>query len=373
MIKTIDRADGVRYQVYGKRDGRKVYVGSYDSKRAARDADDEFKVEQRKIATGRLPPQVDQRRTFGTAVKAWLEVLEETGSRSHDEYENRADLYLLPRFKDVPLVDIRRSDVVEWRDELGERVAAATVNTVLGTLSSAFTFFVGRDWIEVNPCQGVKRLKPDARVFPWIQSAEVITRLLGELTMKWRTLVAVLIGTGIRLDEALHLRWDDIDLEHRIITIHRGKKGTTKSGKVRRVPIFDSALAVLEEMKLARGGNVLLWPGGKPGKSLSQPSIRKPFKAALTRAGLPKEIRLHDLRHSFASLFLADGGDIFKLSRILGHHSVAITERVYAHLKPTAFHEDYTRVAFRMPAEANVFRFQLQRRPDGRIAGHVAV
>ena len=154
----------------------------------------------------------------------------------------------------------------------------------------------------------------------------MITKLLSECTPNIQALVAVLVGTGLRLDEALHLRWDDIDLDHRLITVHRGSKGTTKSGKVRRVPIFDSVLAVLNAMKLTRGKNVLLWPGGKPGKPVSQPAVRAPFKRATEFAGLPPTMRVHDLRHSFASLFLIDGGDIFKLSRILGHSSVSITE-----------------------------------------------
>jgi len=82
--------------------------------------------------------------------------------------------------------------------------------------------------------------------------------------------------------------------------------------------------------------------------------VFRPFKAAVLRAGLPKQLRLHDLRHTFAGLFLASGGDIFKLSKILGHSSVAITQQVYAHLHPDAFAEDYSRVAFAMPEEAGV-------------------
>lgn len=82
--------------------------------------------------------------------------------------------------------------------------------------------------------------------------------------------------------------------------------------------------------------------------------MRKPFKNAIEHAELPSVMRLHDLRHSFASLFLIDGGDIFKLSKILGHATVTITERTYAHLKPDAYEADYGRVAFRMPTTGKV-------------------
>jgi integrase len=350
MIRRVERDGGVRFQVYGRRDGKKVYIGTYDSKREALAVEEDDRVTQRKIDAGQLPPLVDGKRTFGTAVEAWLKTIEHTPS--HDKYRDRIELYAMPRFRDVPIVDIRKSDVVAWRDELAEgKISIPTVNSARWALSSAFTYFVDRDWIPVNPCRGVKVLKHDARVFPWLESPDAITRLLAELAPKWRTLVAFLVGTGCRLDEALNLRWDDVDLEHRLVTLRK-----TKARKPRRVPIFDAVLPVLKEMKLARGGEPYLWPGQQKGSRLSQAAIRQPFKLAVTSAGLPKELRLHDLRHTFASLFLIDGGDIFKLSRILGHHSVVITERTYAHLKRTAYEEDYGRVRFTMPTGAKVIR-----------------
>lgn len=368
-IKKIQREDGVRYQVYGRSNGRKVYLGTFTGRREALEKDEDHRATQRKIARGELAPEHDPKRTYAVASKLWLGALRDTGSRSYEEYAQRNDLYLLPTFRNAPITDISKSNVLVWRDDLVERMSAASVNSIMGTLSAAFAWFLGKDWIEKHPCVGVKRLKQDSKVFPWIDSPEAITRLLGECPPAIRTLVAVLVGTGMRLDEALHLRWDDVDLEHRLITVHRGRKGrqptgTTKSGKARRVPIFDSVMPVLKQMKLERGGSPLLWPstakvrlGRKPpaDRPMAQSTARKPFKDAVVRAGLPKELRLHDLRHTFASLFLVDGGDIFKLSRILGHHSVVITERTYAHLKPSAFEEDYGRVAFRMPSEsANV-------------------
>jgi len=287
-------------------------------------------------------------------VKLWLAALERAASRSHDEYKSRVVLYFLPRFETVALLDIAKSDVVRWRDDLLERVSAATVNTCMGTLSSAFSWFVDQSYIPANPCNRIKPAKHIAKVFPWLQTSDGITRLLSACADNIRTIVAMLVGTGLRLDEALHLRWDDIDLDHRIIIVHRGRRGAPKSGRMRHVPIFDSVLPVLREMKLDRGENAMLWPGAKPDRPLGQTSVRKPFKAAVKRADLPPTLRLHDLRHTFASLYLADGGDLFKLARILGHSSVKITERTYAHLMPTAFEADYGRVRFRMPSAAPV-------------------
>lgn len=359
MIRTINRADGRRFQVYGKRAGRKVYLGTFTSRREAVAADEDHRTKQRRIAAGELPAEHDERRTFSVASKLWIATLKAAESRSWDEYESRLNNHLLPEFADVPIVEIRKPDVIALRDRLSTLVAASFVNALLGTLSSAFTWFMDQRWIDSNPCHRVKGLVRPQRVFPWLQNSEQVTRLISECTPNIRTIVAVLVGTGMRLDEALHLQWDDIDLEHRLITVHRGRKGMTKSGRMRRVPIFDSVLPVLKAMRLSRGTNTMLWPGSKPGLALTQPSVWKPFKRALDHAGLDERMRLHDLRHSFASLFLLDGGDIFKLSRILGHSSVTITERTYAHLRPDAYQEDYGRVRFQMPSEGKVLRMGL--------------
>lgn len=354
MIRTINRADGRCFQVYGKRGGKKVYLGTFTSRREAVAADEDHRTKQRRIAAGELPADHDDKRTFGKASALWLAMLKEASSRSVEEYESRVNNHVLPAFRDVPICEIHKADVIRWRDDLSGRVSPTFVNSLVGTLSSAFSWFVDQRWVERNPCHRVKQLVRPQRVFPWLQSSEQVTRLISECTPNIRNIVAVLVGTGMRLDEALHLHWDDIDLEHRLITVHRGRKGMTKSGRLRRVPIFDSVLPVMREMKLQRGANVLLWPGAKPGKALAQASVWKPFKRAVEFAGLDERMRIHDLRHSFASLFLLDGGDIFKLSRILGHSSVTITERTYAHLRPDAFQEDYGRVRFQMPSESRV-------------------
>lgn len=354
MIRPVNRASGRVFQVYGKRHGRKIYLGTFASRRDAVAADEDHRAKQRRIAAGELPPDHDDRRTFRQAANLWIDMLTETNSRSFKQYAGRVEMHFLPTFGDTPLHEIDRKHVMAWRDDASGRISGPTVNTLVGTLSSLFGWCVDQRWLTSNPCHGVKRLITTQKIYPWLQSGEQVTRLLTACPESIRDLVAVLVGTGMRLDEGLHLAWDDVDLEHRLITVHRGRKGVTKGGNRRHVPIIDSVYPVLRAMRLARGGNALLWPGRRTGGARPQTWAREPFKRAVVAAGLPESMRLHDLRHSFASLFLLDGGDIFKLSRILGHSSVTITERTYAHLRPDAYQEDYGRVRFEMPRETKV-------------------
>jgi integrase len=298
---------------------------------------------------------VDHKRTLGDALDAWLRAIKD--QRSHDEYESRMRLYVRPAFDRTPLVKITKAKLIDLRTSLKEReepIGNATLNTLFASLSAAYSYFIEQGWYSENPLKFIRDLEVAERPSLWLQSAGEVQKLLSACNENIRALVAVLVGTGMRLDEALHLMWVDIDLQHHAIHVHRGRRGAPKSGRLRHIPIFDSVLTMLREMKLAKGKNTLLWPGAKLDKFDEQlprnkTSVFRPFKAAVIRAGLPKKLRLHDLRHTFAGLFLASGGDIFKLSKILGHSSVAITQQVYAHLHPVAFAEDYSRVAFAMP------------------------
>jgi integrase len=365
MIKVRVAEDGTKsFQVYERARVReksiKVYVGSFSSRREAEFAAQQHRVTQRGIKDGELPAAVDHKRTMGDALDAWLRAIKD--QRSHDEYESRMRLYVRPTFDSTPLVKITKAKLIDLRTSLKEReepIGNATINTLFASLSAAYSYFIEQGWCSENPLKFIRDLEVAERPFLWLQSAGEVQKLLGACNENIRTLVAVLVGTGMRLDEALHLMWTDVDLQHRVIHVHRGRRGAPKSGRLRHVPIFDSVLTVLREMKLAKGKNTLLWPGAKLDKFDEQlprnkTSIFRPFKAAVLRAGLSKKLRLHDLRHTFAGLFLASGGDIFKLSKILGHSSVAITQQVYAHLHPDAFAEDYSRVAFAMPNNASV-------------------
>ncbi len=355
MIKSIKRRKATMWQVYGRRDGKKSYVGTYASEIEARAVERRHAVTQEQIAAGELPAELDLDRTLKQATDEWLASLKASGSRSHGNYAERTRMYSLPKLGSVPIASLRKGHVMQWRDEQATKFAAATVNGNLTCLSSAFSYFVDREWVETNPCHGVSRIEQkDAAIYTWIQTRDEITKLLVECPKGIREFVTLAVGTGMRLDELVHLQWADIDLERRLIAVHRGRHGTTKSGKARYIPILNTLVPFLRDLALKRGGAKLVFPG-EDGKPRSKPGVRFPFKQAAKRAGLPEALRFHDLRHTFASHWVLDGGDIFRLSKILGHANVTITQKVYAHLAPEAWEQDYHRVSFVVPNTGSVY------------------
>jgi integrase len=366
MIRRIEREDGTRWQVYGRANGRKVYVGTFDSKREAESAERRQVVTQEQIAAGELPPELDTRRTLQVATDAWLGALKASKSRSHRPYGEFLRYQVLPTLAGVPIAKLTRQRVVEWRDSLLGEYAPTTVNAALACLSAAFSYFVEREWIATNPCHGVAQVEVAPRTYNWIKTRPELERLLAASADELRDMIAVAVGTGLRLDEMLHLAWDDVDLANRLLTIQRGRQGTVKGGRIRHVPIVDSVLGVFKQRALRRAGATFVFPGAK-GRVRTKTPVQCAYKLALKRAGLDSSLRWHDLRHTMASWWVLSGGDIFRLSRILGHANVTITQRTYAHLAPEAWQQDYHRLAFHVPNEpAKIFVYE---RDGNRLAG----
>lgn len=133
-------------------------------------------------------------------------------------------------------------------------------------------------------------------------------------------IIPMLILTGARKREVLDARWEDIDFEHKSWRIH-----TTKSGQPRHVPLSDGAIGVLDA--IPRNGE---WIFANEDTGKPYASIYASWHTARTRAGLA-DVRVHDLRHSFASFLVNAGRSIYEVQRLLGHAHIRTTQR-YAHL-----------------------------------------
>jgi len=329
---------------------------------------------------------VNRRRSsvgFDKAAEEWLDLHSKPNLRSHEDNEERYKLHVKPFFGNAPLAAITAARVLELRAKLqgktrtigkGEDaeerpMATRTINLVMALVRSILRFAVSNGHIPASPTDRIGRGKLMLAVDkpkrePPIRSAQDVGRVLeeirkiGEETHRpvLHGLFATLAYTGLRRGEAMGLRWSDVDLERRLITVRRSYEGRTKSGKDRVVPIPAELVPILKQHRLADPWKgELVFPNEEGGTCFSKNS--KPGKVlelALRRCGLPR-IRVHDLRHVFASYFVMGGGDIFTLQRILGHSTPQITSDTYAHLAPGHLAGQGDRVSFPVPASpANV-------------------
>jgi len=241
--------------------------------------------------------------------------------------------------------------------ELGKKTVANHLTLLVSTLN------VGRDlgWLDLVPRIHKPRVRMHGKDFAYLRSPDDIRRFLGAAAAESEGALAMFatgVFTGARAGELAAFMWSDIDFDRRLITIQRSFDGPTKADDVRHVPILDPLLPILRAWRL-RNPLALVFPnqaGTMHGESsrIFQEVFHRVLKAAgfptrRTKAGNERgHIRFHDLRHTFASHWAMGGGDMFRLQRILGHKSIAMTMR-YAHLAPDAFTQDFGRLGGAAP------------------------
>jgi integrase len=134
-----------------------------------------------------------------------------------------------------------------------------------------------------------------------------------------RSVISFALNTGMRHGEILNLRWNQVDLEALRLTVEK-----TKSGRPRTIPLNPPLLEELQRLKSQNGQGPCVFPNPDTGKPLR--SMKTSFGAACRRAGITG-LRFHDLRHTFGSRLVQKGVDIETVRSLLGHSSIAITQR----------------------------------------------
>ena len=244
------------------------------------------------------------------------------------EYRRSVELFIDPRIGRRKVNEIQRSDIAELHHVL--RKTPYQANRTLGVLSKMFNLaeMWGLRPDGSNPCLHVKRFKEEKR--ERFLSAEEFQRLgtvLDEILedgSETRSAVAairLLMLTGCRLSEVQKLRWEHVDLEAGELRLPDTKTGG------RAVPLAPSAVRLLESLP-HDDDNPWVIAGRKPGGYLTD--LQHPWRRIRTRAEL-EDVRIHDLRHSFASRALALGEGLPMIGKLLGHTQVQTTAR-YAHL-----------------------------------------
>jgi integrase len=259
----------------------------------------------------------------------------------------------LPVFGKKNVTEINRLMVKKFLMQKAESgLASSTVSNMKSAISGVFNLAVDDEVIAANPAH---RLGKIFRVKSVQEDVDPLTREeLSSLLQAFQNhyprhypLALTLARTGLRLGEAIALQWGDIDFKGRFIVVQRnfsrGKAETPKSGKSRRVDMSKQLTETLVALRRQRKLQTLKQGWQKvpdwvfinnQGEPLDVNNWRKRvFYRALEKAGL-RRIRIHDLRHTYASLLIQAGESLPYVRDQLGHHSISVTVDIYGHLAP---------------------------------------
>ncbi len=301
----------VRVMIGGVRQRRST--GHTTLKSAIRKAD-EIKVQLRNDR--------DFRKFEAPFFSEWLKTYFETYSvRKRSPWSDKNALRHAARFFGrYRLDEITTTMCVRYLNKrLSEKAAKATVNLERAILGAVFQRALDDGLIEKNPWRKTERQPVGPRIRLLDQENE--KHLRGKLSPSQNRWLTFMLGTGLRLAEARAVSENEIDFERRLIHV---PAEAAKGGKSRDVPLFPEVEKVVRE-ELAESEK--LWHAA--------PQVyQHMLKIRAEDAAIP-HLSPHDLRHTFATRYLRGGGNIFTLSKILGHASVTVTEKQYVHLIPT--------------------------------------
>ena len=242
---------------------------------------------------------------------------------TQQEYRRSIRLFIDPVIGEMRVSEVQRKDIAALHHGLREKPYQA--NRTLGVLSKMFNMSEIWGWRQdgSNPCRHVKRYKEHQRErFLSEEETARLGEVLREAEVEMPSAVAafrLLLLTGCRMSEIRDLRWEYVKKD--CIELPDAKTG----GRV--VPLGPEARAVLSAIP-REDDNPWVIAGKLSGSHLTD--LQRPWRRIRTRAGL-EDVRIHDLRHSFASRALALGESLTMIGKLLGHTQVQTTAR-YAHL-----------------------------------------
>jgi integrase len=329
----------VRFYAAVMHEGREVALGSFKTKRNAETA---VRRAEAEVAAGTFGKREARSPTFNEFFERWIASKHNLRESTLVSYKHTFKNHILPTFGDMRLDEIGPLDVQAWIDDLAES------DLTPGTVAKCFRYFRAAmkqaeawEMIDRAPTVKINLPRSDSEEMTFLEYGE-ISRLLDAAEEPTRTLFAVLAYSGLRLGEALALRWRDIDLEVGRIRVARSwgylggftePKTRTSKRNVPLLPVLEKVLTEYRERNQASGPDDLLFTfdGKKP---LDPANVRKKFLKALGEVGLG-HCTIHSLRHSYASLMLSCGTSVKALQVALGHASATMTLDTYSHLLET--------------------------------------
>lgn len=284
---------------------------------------------------------------------------------TYSQYERIVRLHLKPSIGGVKLSQLSRLRVQRLvNDKSAEGYAPRTVRYIHTTISKAMTQAVDWDLVLKNPAARVKlpRLQRTERKTFTRENVAVFFEAAKE--DRFGALYVLAVSAGLRPGELLALKWEDLDLDRRTLTVRRtlseddqGRlvfKDETKTSRGRRLELADIAIESLRAHRKEQAEERLRYKSLWKEESLVFPDTlggpmwrnnlqRRSYKPLLKRAGLP-DIRLYDLRHTCATLMFENDASLKLVADMFGHASIKHTADTYTHVAPAIHREAVDRL-----------------------------
>lgn len=306
--------------------------------------------------------------TLAAFLERWLKTIRASiGAGALRQYESHVREHIVPSLGHLLLIDLERNPqaieeaMASWtrKDGRGGDLSPGFVKKVWSTLRAALNKATRLRHIANNPCEFVDPPKVERKEMNALSPSQVGQYLAAFDATSIGAAIALAIGSGCRCGELLALRWRDVDVDRGTARVERSLERVVirtpkrvryelrfkepKSKRSRRtIPLPPFAVERLRRHRIEQAQRFMVAGARPDGDTLvfehdGLPWVPTSFGMLYARlrdeAKLPK-VRLHDLRHSYASLLLQSGSDLKTVSTALGHSSVAITADTYAHVSP---------------------------------------
>lgn len=288
-------------------------------------------------------------------LERWLEdsVKDSVKQGTYESYEYMVRRHLVPAFGSKRLRNLSPAQVQNlYRQKLDSGLSRRTVQLIHTTLHKALKQAMKWGLVPRNVAEAVDAPRPQKKEIHPLAPEQVKRFLEAAQGDRLEALYGLAVTSGLREGELLGLRWQDVDLERRAVRVRqqltRTKTGlsftTPKNGKGRNVAIMDLTVAALKAHRKRQADERSkmgdLWQDTHlvftsiTGTPLDVGNLtNRSFRPLLERASLPR-IRFHDLRHTFATLFLSNGTHPKIVQEMLGHANISMTMDTYSHVLP---------------------------------------
>ncbi len=319
-------------------------------------------------------PVDESKISVGEFLDQWLRDYAETqtAQRTVEGYRGNINRYLKPKLGHIPLAKLTPYHVQElYADMIRKGLSARTVIHTHRVLSEALAYAIKWGLLVRNVCEAVDPPRPIKKEMIALDTGDVQKLLEATSQSSYGSIFYLAIYTGLRRSEILGLRWCDLDLPRKSISVNQTVVrlinkglvvGQPKTGSSRRsVSLSPNAAALLSGLKAKRmeqlesvgikldeSGFVFSNSDGGP---VSPDTVSHEFKNIVRELGLPP-VRFHDLRHTHATLMLKEGIHPKIVSERLGHSSIAITMDTYSHVLPGM--QEEAAMVFEQSLENNV-------------------